>query len=135
MALHVVRYLLVALCAAIASAQPFTILECRGGGGTLTYTSTTKTIQWNFIAPPSVNVLAPGECIVSNSLRALAADEPKCLVQRGVEIFSVYPLNNLATTRASSNQAPWINSFMGFSPGRTFTVRRPTSGCWEVVVQ
>lgn len=107
------------------------ILECRGGGGTMTYTSSSKTLQWNFIRLPTVNVLAPGECVVSN--RALTADEPTCLLQRGVDVFAVWPLANLANSRASSNQAPWMNTFMGFASVRQFTVRRQATGCWEVI--
>lgn len=97
----------------------------------MTYTSSTRTLQWNFLAPSSVNVLQPGECINSN--RALADGEPRCLVQRNTDVFAVFPLSNLAGSRASSNQAAWVNSFMGFSPVRTFGVRRPASGCWEVL--
>lgn len=130
--------LLLSLSIGSVQAQQYA-LTCRGGGGTFQYTSSSKTIQFNFLNGGTINtattepVLQPGQCTVDG--RVLDFSEPRCLVQRDVDLFAVFPLANLANTRASSNQGLWINSFMGFSPQHVFQVTKPptgTAGCWVV---
>ncbi len=110
-------------------------LTCRGGAGTLGYSSTDAAAMMYFTktSGPAGAGLGPGQCSWAD--RAVGQAEPTCLRQTGVHTNAwIFPGAQRAQSYfAPSASAPWLRSLLDATKFQTFQVYNPgTGGCFVV---